>query len=198
MTEVGGQSRDLLIDVYSGVVPAEQHTHGEGVPQVMDPRCHTTGRRSPAKPSAQLSEGHRNALVAQRRAPIREEEGIGLGCEVHAISHCGVAVLLRPEKGDSGMVDIAYSLETLTGKHGGLLEVVEAIVSDGRLIMILTDEDVLQRRDAPLKGVFYRVVLPLAQATMNIKGEAFGLVQESLKFPEDGRGLENLVRELGR
>ena len=62
------------------------------------------------------------------------------------------------------MVDITYSLETLTGKHGGLLEVVEAIVSDGRLIMILTDEDVLQRRDAPLKGVFYRVVLPLAQA----------------------------------
>jgi len=96
------------------------------------------------------------------------------------------------------MVDIAYSLETLTGKHGGLLEVVEAIVSDGRLIMILTDEDVLQRRDAPLKGVFYRVILPLAQATMNIKGEAFGLVQESLKFPEDGRSLENLVRELGR
>jgi hypothetical protein len=96
------------------------------------------------------------------------------------------------------MVDIAYNLETLTGKHGGLLEVVEAVVSDGRLIMILTDEDVLQRRDAPLKGVFYRVILPLAQATTNIKGEAFGLVQESLKFPEDGRGLENLVRELGR
>lgn len=96
------------------------------------------------------------------------------------------------------MVDIAYSLETLTGKHGGLLEVVEAIVSDGRLIMILTDEDVLQRRDAPLKGIFYRVVLPLARATMNVKGEAFGLVRESLKFPEDGRGLENLVRELGR
>jgi hypothetical protein len=96
------------------------------------------------------------------------------------------------------MVDISYSLETLSGKHGGLLEVVEAIVSDGRLIMILTDEDVLQRRDAPLKGIFYRVVLPLAQATMNIKGEAFGLVQETLKFPEDGRGLENLVRELGR
>jgi hypothetical protein len=106
--------------------------------------------------------------------------------------------LLRPEKGDSGMVDIAYSLETLTGKHGGLLEVVEAIISDGRLIMILTDEDVLQRRDAPLKGIFYRVVLPLARATMNVKGEAFGLVRESLKFPEDGRGLENLVRELGR
>ncbi len=96
------------------------------------------------------------------------------------------------------MVDIAYSLETLTGKHGGLLEVVEAIVSDGRLIMILTDEDVLQRRDAPLKGIFYRVILPLAQSTINLKGEAFGLVQESLKFPEDGRGLENLVRELGR
>jgi hypothetical protein len=106
--------------------------------------------------------------------------------------------LLGPEKGDSGMVDIAYSLETLTGKHGGLLEVVEAIISDGRLIMILTDEDVLQRRDAPLKGIFYRVVLPLARATMNVKGEAFGLVRESLKFPEDGRGLENLVRELGR
>ena len=50
------------------------------------------------------------------------------------------------------MVDIAYSLETLTGKHGGLLEVVEAIVSDGRLIMILTDEDVLQKRDAPIEG----------------------------------------------
>ena len=96
------------------------------------------------------------------------------------------------------MVDIAYSLETLTGKHGGLLEVVEAIVSDGRLIMILTDEDVLQRRDAPLKGIFYRVVLPLAQSTVNVKGEAFGLIQESLKFTEDGRGLENLVRELGR
>ena len=80
------------------------------------------------------------------------------------------------------MVDITYSLETLTGKHGGLLEVVEAIVSDGRLIMILTDEDVLQRRDAPLKGVFYRVVLPLAPANMNVKGEAFGLVRESLKF----------------
>ena len=26
------------------------------------------------------------------------------------------------------MVDINYNLETLTGKHGGLLEVVEAIV----------------------------------------------------------------------
>jgi hypothetical protein len=96
------------------------------------------------------------------------------------------------------MVDISYSLETLSGKHGGLLEVVEAIVSDGRLVMILTDEDVLQRRDAPLKGIFYRVVLPLAQATMNTKGEAFGLVQESLKFTEDGKSLQNLMRELGR
>ena len=71
------------------------------------------------------------------------------------------------------MTDITYSLETLTGKHGGLLEVVEAIVSDGRLIMILTDEDVLQKRDAPLKGIFYRVVLPLAPAKMKVKGEAF-------------------------
>ena len=96
------------------------------------------------------------------------------------------------------MTDIAYNLETLTGKHGGLLEVVEAIISDGRLIMILTDEDVLQRRDGPLKGIFYRVVLPLARATMNVKGEAFGLVRESLKFPEDGKGLDNLMRELGR
>jgi len=96
------------------------------------------------------------------------------------------------------MADITYNLETLTGKHGALLEVVEAIVSDGRLIMILTDEDVVQRRDAPLKGIFYRLVLPLAQATINVKGEAFGLVQESLKFTEDGRGLERLVRELGR
>jgi hypothetical protein len=80
------------------------------------------------------------------------------------------------------MADIIYSLETLMGKHGGLLEVVEAIVSDGRLIIILTDEDVMQRRDAPLKGIFYRVVLPLAQAGSNVKGQAFGLVQESLKF----------------
>ena len=96
------------------------------------------------------------------------------------------------------MADINYSFETLTGKHGSLLEVVEAIVSDGRLIVILTDDDVLQRRDAPLKGIFYRVVMPLAQATVNIKEGAFGLVQESLKFSEDGRGLENLVRELGR
>ena len=96
------------------------------------------------------------------------------------------------------MADITYSLETLTGKHGGLLEVVEATVSDGRLIIVLTDEDVMQRRDAPLKGIFYRLVLPLAQATINVKGEAFGLVRESLKFTEDGRGLEKLVRELGR
>jgi hypothetical protein len=96
------------------------------------------------------------------------------------------------------MSDINYSLETLTGKHGGLLEVVEAIVSDGRLIMILTDEDVLQRRDAPLKGIFYRVVLPLAPATMNVKAEAFGLVRESVKFAEDGRGLEKLAREVRR
>jgi hypothetical protein len=96
------------------------------------------------------------------------------------------------------MNDISYSLETLAGKHGGLLEVVEAIVSDNRLILVLTDEDVLQRRDAPLKGIFYRIVLPLASATMNVKGEAFGLVRESLKFSEDGRGLESLVRELGR
>ena len=96
------------------------------------------------------------------------------------------------------MSDINYSLETLTGKHGGLLEVVEAIVSEGRLIIILTDEDVLQRRDAPLKGVFYRVVLPLALANIQHKGEAFELVRESLKFPEDAKGLENLMRELGR
>jgi len=65
-------------------------------------------------------------------------------------------------------MDITYNLETLTGKHGGLLEVVESIISDGRLILILTDEDVLQRRDAPLKGVFYRLILPLAPATMNV------------------------------
>jgi hypothetical protein len=96
------------------------------------------------------------------------------------------------------MVDINYSLETLTGKHGGLLEVVEAIVSDDRLIVILTDEDVLQWRDAPLKGVFYRLVLPLAPVTMNVKGEAFGLIRESLKFTEDVKGLENLARELRR
>ena len=96
------------------------------------------------------------------------------------------------------MVDINYSLETLTGKHGSLLEVVEAIVSDDRLIVILTDEDVLQRRDAPLKGVFYRLVLPLAPATMNVKGEAFGLIRESLKFTEDVKGLANLVQAIGR
>ena len=94
------------------------------------------------------------------------------------------------------MVDIAYSLETLTGKHGGLLEVVEAIVSDGRLILVLTDEDVLQRRDAPLKGVFYRLVLPLAPATMNVKGEAFALIRDSLKFTENRAGLEKLVRNI--
>ena len=96
------------------------------------------------------------------------------------------------------MNDISYSLETLTGKHGGLLEVVEAIVSDNRLILVLTDEDVVQRRDAPLKSIFYRLVLPLAPATMNVKGEAFGLIRDSLKFTEDGKGLENLVREIGR
>ena len=96
------------------------------------------------------------------------------------------------------MNDISYSLETLTGKHGGLLEVVEAIVSDNRLILVLTDEDVLQRRDAPLKSIFYRLVLPLAPATMNVKGEAFGFIRDSLKFTEDGKGLENLVREIGR
>jgi hypothetical protein len=96
------------------------------------------------------------------------------------------------------MADIAYHLETLTGKHGGLLEVVEAVISDGRLVLILTDEDVMQRRDGPLKGMFYRVVLPLAQTNINVKTEAFGLVQESLKFVENGRDLEKLVRELGR
>ena len=95
-------------------------------------------------------------------------------------------------------MDINYNLETLTGKHGGLLEVVEAIISDGRLILILTDEDVMQRRDAPLKGVFYRLILPLAPATMNVKGEAFGLIRESLKFMEDGAGLEKLARGIGR
>ncbi len=96
------------------------------------------------------------------------------------------------------MADVTYSLETLTGKHGGLLEVVEATVSDGRLVLVLTDEDVMQRRDAPLKGIFYRVVLPLAQTNLSIKGEAFKLVRESLKFTEDSRGLEKLARELGR
>jgi hypothetical protein len=49
-----------------------------------------------------------------------------------------------------------------------------------------------------LKGIFYRVVLPLAQANIQLKGEAFELVRESLKFSEDGKGLENLMRELGR
>jgi len=95
-------------------------------------------------------------------------------------------------------MDINYNLETLTGKHGGLLEVVESIISDGRLIIILTDEDVLQRRDAPLKGVFYRLILPLAPATMNVKGAAFGLIRESLKFTEDGPSLEKLARGIGR
>jgi hypothetical protein len=95
-------------------------------------------------------------------------------------------------------MDINYNLESLTGKHGGILEVVESIISDGRLILILTDEDVLQRRDAPLKGVFYRLILPIAPATMNVKGEAFGLIRESLKFMEDGASLERLARGIGR
>ncbi len=96
------------------------------------------------------------------------------------------------------MTDINYNLETLTGKHGGLLEVVESIVSEGRLILILTDADVLQRRDAPVKGIFYRLILPLAPATMNVKGEAFGLIRECLKFSEDGASLEKLARGIGR
>ena len=83
------------------------------------------------------------------------------------------------------MAEITYSLETLSGKHGGLLEVVEAIVADARLILILTDEDVLEKRDAPLKGVFYRLVLPLAQANIAAKGQAFDLIRESLKLPVD-------------
>jgi hypothetical protein len=96
------------------------------------------------------------------------------------------------------MADVAYSLETLTGKRGALLEVVEAIVSDGRLIMILTDEDVLQKHDAPLKGIFYRVVLPLARSNVSIKAEAFSLVQETLKFAEETSGFGKLAGELGR
>jgi hypothetical protein len=40
--------------------------------------------------------------------------------------------------------------------------------------------------------------LPLAQANIQLKSEAFELVRESLKFPEDGKGLENLMREVGR
>lgn len=95
-------------------------------------------------------------------------------------------------------MDINYNLETLTGKHGGLLEVVESIISDGRLILVLTDEDVLQRRDAPIKGIFYRLVLPIAPATMNVKGEAFGLIRESLKYSEDGASLEKLARSIER
>ncbi len=83
------------------------------------------------------------------------------------------------------MADIVYNVETLSGKHGGLLEVVEAIVADGRLIVILTDEDVMEKRDAPLKGVFYRLVLPLAEANIKVKGEVFELVRESLKFTGD-------------
>ncbi len=83
------------------------------------------------------------------------------------------------------MADIVYSLETLSGKHGGLLEVEESIVADGRLVLILTDQDVMERRDAPLKGVFYRLVLPLAQANIIAKGQAFELVRESLKFTGD-------------
>ena len=91
-----------------------------------------------------------------------------------------------------------FKYNELIGKHGGLLEVVDSIISDGRLILVLTDEDVLQRRDAPLKGVFYRLILPLAPATMNVKGEAFALIRESLKFTEDGASLEKLARGLGR
>ncbi len=83
------------------------------------------------------------------------------------------------------MVDIVYALETLSGKHGGLLEVVEVIVSDGMLILILTDQDVMERRDAPLKGVLYRLVLPLAEANIKVKGEAFELIRESLKLARD-------------
>lgn len=95
-------------------------------------------------------------------------------------------------------MDITYSLETLNGKHGGILEVVESIVSDGRLILILTDEDVLQRGDAPLKGMFYRLVLPIAPATMNLKGEAFRLIRESLKYTEDAVSLEKLAHAVVR
>jgi hypothetical protein len=94
------------------------------------------------------------------------------------------------------MSDINYNSETLTGKHGGLLEVVESIVSDGRVIIVLTDEDVLQRRDAPLKGIFYRLVLPIARATLNVKGEAFGLVRESLKFTEGRTDIRKLMRDV--
>ncbi|HXG52849.1 MAG TPA: hypothetical protein VNN77_15735 [candidate division Zixibacteria bacterium] len=91
------------------------------------------------------------------------------------------------------MAVITYNLETLTGKHGRHLEVVEAIVSDGRLVLILTDEDVMEKKDAPLKGVFYRLVLPLAEANIAVKKQAFELVKESLKFPVDD-GCELKVR----
>jgi hypothetical protein len=42
------------------------------------------------------------------------------------------------------------------------------------------------------------VVLPWRRPISTSKGKAFGLVHESLKFTEDGRGLEKLVRELER
>lgn len=80
------------------------------------------------------------------------------------------------------MADVVYGLETLTGKHGAPLEVVEAVVADGRVILILTDEDVIEKGDAPLRKVFYRIVLPLAEANLRVKGEAFQLIQESLRF----------------
>ena len=96
-------------------------------------------------------------------------------------------------------MDINYNLETLTGKHGGLLEVVESIISDGRLILILTDEDVLTAPRRTSKRRFLSAdFADLAPATMNVKGEAFGLIRESLKFTEDGASLEKLARGIGR
>jgi hypothetical protein len=113
--------------------------------------------------------------------------------------HPDIRGSVAEKKRRSAMIaDVVYGLETLTGKRGALLEVVEAIVSDGRLIMILTDEDVLQKHDAPLKGIFYRVVLPLARSNVSIKAQAFSLVQETLKFSEETSGFGKLAGELGR
>jgi hypothetical protein len=54
---------------------------------------------------------------------------------------------------------INYKLETLAGKYGGLLEVGESIITDGRLILILTDGDVLQRRARVFNRRSYRSLL---------------------------------------
>ena len=79
MAEIGGEHRQMSLNIRVGAIEALKGSNGESVPKIMDSRTALPNRTSQTDPASQLPERTSEVLQAQSFAEFRNKEAIVFG-----------------------------------------------------------------------------------------------------------------------